>query len=111
MKLNHLFFAISGRTYLATLKPDIIKKPLERRVTKNTRNKENEQISDSVAKSNERASSTIVSQIREKYKTQIENVQVDQNYRTVDMSEFQSVPHFYFRSSGIWVSLLFNTKC
>lgn len=77
------------------LKPDISKKPLEKRNTKN-KNKENVQVFDNASKNNIDDSNNVLTQIREKYKKQIENVQIDQNCRNVNIIELQTVHNFIF---------------
>lgn len=78
-----------GQAYLSMLKPDISKKPLEKRNTKN-KNKENVQVFDNASKNNIDDSNNVLTQIREKYKKQIENVQIDQNCRNVNIIELQT---------------------
>lgn len=91
------------------LKPDISKKPLEKRVTKNTKNKENVQVFDNVSKNNIDDSNNILTQIREKYKKQIENVQIDQTCRNVNIIELQTVHNFIFFL--IFISLYYISNC
>ena len=77
-----------GKALLATLKPDAIKKPVNKRVTRTEKNKENVPTTSNMADDNE---NMILTQIREKYNKQIENVKVNQNFTPLNFAEPQSV--------------------
>ena len=80
--------SITGRALLTSLKPDIIKKPLERRVTRTNRNKENVPASSNTPEVSE---NVIVTLIREKYNKQIESVGMDHITARQNIAEQRSV--------------------
>lgn len=70
------------------MKPDIIKKPLNKRITRTTRDKENVPASSRIVEPREKM---ILSQLREKYDYEIRNIKMEKSSETSNIAGHQLV--------------------